>query len=111
MPSAGFALKEAHCKRHWPFAADTQHVSIAERPAAFILYRLIPLWILAGFADWLCHRASRISMTAGPKESAIHLLMSAEIGIPLLAGLFLEINAFILLIMAVGLSAHEATIL
>lgn len=76
---------------------------------AFILYCLIPLWIAIGFADWLCRRASDISKTAGPKESAIHLLMLAEIGIPLLAGLFLEINALVLLIMLAGLMAHEVT--
>ena len=75
----------------------------------FILYCLIPLWIAVGFADWLCHRAADIGKTAGAKESALHLLMLAEIGIPLLAGLFLEINALVLLIMLAGLLAHEAT--
>jgi hypothetical protein len=77
----------------------------------FILYLLIPLFIAVGFADWLCHRASHIDRTAGTKESAIHLLMLAEIGIPLLAGLFLEINALVLLGMTIGLLAHEATAL
>ena len=63
------------------------------------------------FADWLCHRAARISENAGVKESALHLLMLAEIGIPLLAGLFLEINALVLLIMGIGVITHEATAL
>ena len=84
-------------------------MSIIQLLHAFILYCLIPLWIAVGFADWLCHRASDISRTAGAKESALHLLMLAEIGIPLLAGLFLEINALVLLIMFAGLLAHEAT--
>lgn len=75
------------------------------------MYCLIPLWIVAGFADWLCHRASNISENAGAKKSAIHLLMLVEVGIPLLAGLFLEINALVLLIMGLGLAAHEATAL
>lgn len=78
---------------------------------AFILFCLIPLWIMFGFADWLCHRATNISETAGVKESALHLLMLAEIGIPLLAGLFLEINALVLLVMGIGLVTHEATVL
>jgi hypothetical protein len=84
-------------------------MSIIQLLNTFIVYCLIPLWIAVGFADWLCHRASDISRTAGAKESALHLLMLAEIGIPLLAGLFLEINALVLLIMLAGLLAHEAT--
>lgn len=43
------------------------------------------VWLVAGFADWLCHRASHIESTTGAKESLIHLLMFAEVGVPLLA--------------------------
>jgi hypothetical protein len=75
----------------------------------FLLYLLMPLWLAAGFADWLCHRRSDISTTSGAKESLLHLLMLVEVGIPILAGLFLEINALVLAIMIVGLAAHEAT--
>jgi hypothetical protein len=58
-----------------------------------LLYFVMPVWFLAGVADWLCHRATDIEHTAGAKESIIHLLMFAEIAIPLLGCLFLEINA------------------
>lgn len=58
-----------------------------------LMYFIVPLWLIAGFADWLCHRASHIEKTAGVKESALHLLQFAEIGLGLLAALFLEINA------------------
>ena len=27
-----------------------------------LLYFILPLWLLAGFADYLCHRASRIAL-------------------------------------------------
>ncbi len=84
---------------------------ITQLLTAFILYCLIPLWIIVGFADWLCHRASKISENAGVKESTLHLLMLSEIGISLLAGLFLEINALVMLMMGIGLLAHEATTL
>jgi hypothetical protein len=84
-------------------------MSIVQLLNGLILYCLIPLWIVAGFADWLCHRTSNISENAGAKESAIHLLMLFEVGIPLVAGLFLEINALVLLLMGIGLAAHEAT--
>jgi hypothetical protein len=76
-----------------------------------ILYFLIPLWLAAGFGDWLCHRRTDISRTGGVKESLIHLLMLTEIGVPLLAGLFLEINALVIALMILGFLAHEATVL
>lgn len=79
-------------------------------PSALILmYFVAPLWLLAGFADWLCHRATDIESTTGPKETLIHLLMFAEIGGPLLAALFLDVNALIIGFMIVMFFAHEAT--
>jgi hypothetical protein len=79
-------------------------------PTALILmYFVLPVWLLAGFADWLCHRASHIETTTGPKESLIHLLMFAEVGIPLLAAMFLEVNALIIAAMIVSYFIHEAT--
>src|SRR3954451_21386285 len=74
-----------------------------------LLYFILPLWLLAGCADWLCHRASHIERTAGAKESLLHLLMLAEIGLPLLAGIFLQINAGIIAFMIVAFFIHEAT--
>ena len=52
-----------------------------------LMYFVLPVWLLAGFADWLCHRASHIETTTGAKESLIHLLMFAEVGGPLLAAI------------------------
>lgn len=76
-----------------------------------ILYFFIPLWMLAGFGDWIFHRITHISETAGTKESALHLLMIAELGLPTLAGLFMEINALVIATMIVGYLLHEATVL
>ena len=59
----------------------------------FLWYGLFPVWLIAGFADYLCHRKSDIGRTSGFRESLLHLLQSFEVGFPLLAGLFLEINA------------------
>jgi hypothetical protein len=74
-----------------------------------LMYFVLPVWLAAGFADYLCHRASEIEKTSGPKESALHLLQFAEMAIPTLAAIFLEINALIILIMIVCLILHEAT--
>jgi hypothetical protein len=69
----------------------------------------MPVWLLAGCADWLCHRASHIETTSGTKESLLHLLMLAEIGLPLLAAIFLQINAGIIAFMIVAFFIHEVT--
>lgn len=74
-----------------------------------LMYFVLPLWLAAGFADYLCHRAAEIEKTSGPKESLLHLLQFAEMAVPTLAAIFLEINAMIILIMIVCLVLHEAT--
>jgi hypothetical protein len=74
-----------------------------------LMYFLLPLWLAAGFADYLCHRAAHIERTSGWKESALHLLQFAEMAVPVLAALFLEINAGVILLMIVCLVLHEAT--
>lgn len=74
-----------------------------------LLYAVIPLWLLAGFADWLCHRRTAIESTSGAPESALHLLLLAEMGIPVLGALYLDVNALVLLVLAIALIAHEIT--
>src|SRR3954468_5915110 len=76
-----------------------------------LLYFILPLWLLAGFADYLCHRASQIELTSGYKESLLHILMLAEIATPLLAAIFFEINALVIAIMIVGFVLHKMTVL
>lgn len=75
------------------------------------MYFVLPLWLIAGFADYLCHRVSHIETTTGAKESVIHLLMFAEIGAPLTAALFLQVNSAIILLMVAMFLIHEATAL
>lgn len=75
-----------------------------------IQYVCVPLWLLAGTGDWLCHRATRIEATSGLPESLFHLLLIAEMGVPMLAGLFLEIDAGVLALMIACFLLHEATV-
>jgi hypothetical protein len=77
----------------------------------YLMYFVVPLWLTAGIADWLCHRRAHIEKNSGPKESLIHLLMLVEMGIPVLAGLFLQINAGVFAMMIVAFFLHEATAL
>jgi hypothetical protein len=78
---------------------------------SLLIYVVVPLWFAAGVADWLCHRATDIEETTGPKESLLHLLMLAEVSVPVLAGLFLEINSPVLALMIAGFLLHDATAL
>jgi hypothetical protein len=74
-----------------------------------LVYFVLPVWLAAGFADYLCHRAGKIESTSGPKESLLHLLQFAEMALPTLAAIFLHINALVILVMIVCLVLHEAT--
>jgi hypothetical protein len=76
-----------------------------------LLWFIMPVWFLAGFADYLCHRATGIAQTSGWKESVLHLVMFAEIAVPLLMCLFFEINALVFAVMIVAFLLHEATAL
>jgi hypothetical protein len=73
------------------------------------MYFVLPLWLTAGFADYLCHRATHIERTSGWKESALHLIQFGEMALPILAALFLQINAAVILLMIACLILHEAT--
>jgi ABC-type spermidine/putrescine transport system permease subunit I len=74
-----------------------------------LMYFVLPVWLAAGFADYLCHRAADIEHTSGVKETLLHLAQFAEMAIPTLAAIFLEINALIIAIMIVALIVHHAT--
>jgi hypothetical protein len=83
----------------------------AEVTRSVLMYFVLPLWLFAGFADYLCHRASHIATTSGPKESLIHLLMLGEISFAVIAAMSFEINAGIILLMFIVWATHEATAL
>jgi hypothetical protein len=75
---------------------------------AILMYFILLVWLAAGFADYLCHRASPIE-TSGWKESLLHLLPFSEMAIQTLAAIFLQINALVIATMIVCLVTHEAT--
>jgi hypothetical protein len=72
-----------------------------------ILFGLLPLWGIAGFIDWCCHRATRVESTSGLKESLIHSLMGIQLGIPIVLCLMFEVNVLVLLICFAMWIAHE----
>jgi hypothetical protein len=52
--------------------------------------------------------ACHIQDTAGPRESFIHLLMMAEVGVPAWLGLLCEINPGLLIVMPAAATVHNA---
>lgn len=75
----------------------------------YMLRFFLPLWASAGILDWYWHKRTDIENTAGWKESVLHISMFGEAGLPLLMGLFLEINAGVLASMATAIVIHELT--
>jgi hypothetical protein len=81
----------------------------ADPTQAVLMYFVLPVWLAAGFADYLCHRAASIETTSGWRESLLHLLQFGEMAIPTLAAIFLEINALVIATMIICLIVHHAT--
>jgi len=50
---------------------------LSDPSVTILMYFVLPVWFIAGFADWICHRATSIETASGVKESAIHVLMWA----------------------------------
>ncbi len=84
-------------------------VGVERATRRYLLYVALPVWIAAGLLDWQRHRKTKIEETSGTHESAIHALMMAELGLPILMGLFLEIDALVLVVVVVTFFTHEAT--
>jgi hypothetical protein len=70
---------------------------------------VMPIWIGAGLADWWCHRRTDIEHTAGATESAIHVGMLFEGGVPAMLGLFCEVNSGVLAVTYGTVAVHELT--
>lgn len=72
-----------------------------------LLFVFLPLWGLAGFVDWCCHRATKIESTSGLLESVLHSIMGLQIAIPILLCLLFKVNVAILLICLAVWALHE----
>jgi hypothetical protein len=72
----------------------------------YLLFFLLPAWVVVGALDWWAHRRAGIERY-GLYEPALHLVLLLLAGLPILLGLFLEINATVLLAMLLCFLAHE----
>lgn len=70
---------------------------------------VLPVWWAGGLLDYAIHRRQRIEHTAGPYESALHLLQAFEVGVPVLVVLFLEITATTFAVLLLAVVVHALT--
>lgn len=81
----------------------------AHRLEFLLLAVLTPVWMLAGLADWACHRVQRIERSSGTGEAVLHLLMVCELALGIAAALLLDTTAGLLLLLLACCVAHELT--
>ncbi|QPD04448.1 MAG: Diguanylate cyclase [Candidatus Nitrospira kreftii] len=78
---------------------------------SYLLYFILPLWVLVGLTDYFLHKQTHIEENSGTKESVLHVLQLGEAGIPVIVALLFEINALVIGVMLFALIVHEATAL
>jgi hypothetical protein len=80
-------------------------------PLELLLFAgLLPLWLAAGWADWLCHRVQRIEHSSGLPETLLHGAMLLSMAVAVSAALLLEVNAALLLLVAACCVVHEVVV-
>jgi hypothetical protein len=102
-------MMQQACTNSRPRACIDGDMETFDAVRQVLLFIVLPLWLAAGFADYLCHRATRIEHANGARESVLHWLMLGEVGVAVLAAVFLKVNALVLAFMILCLVAHEIT--
>lgn len=88
---------------------DFGETNVEDTTLRYVMFVVLPLWVLPGIADWYWHKRTDIENTAGLKESLIHSLMMSEVGLPIFMGLLFEVNPLVLSLMIGAVFVHEAT--
>lgn len=101
-----FATAVSRARRRSAKPADIQDAT-----SRYLVYGLIPAWLVPAAVDWVLHRRTKIEDNAGVRESAIHFAMMGEVGVPAVAALTCEVDPALLSVMLAGAVAHEATCL
>jgi hypothetical protein len=74
-----------------------------------VLYFAFPLWLLAGFIDYLCHRATDIEHTSGVRESRLHVVQYVQILAAAAFTVLFKINLLVVAIVIAIVAAHTFT--
>lgn len=112
--AAGAGLRAWSHRQSQPNQSPDAHRAVASNDTGrvterFLLYLIVPLWVVAGTLDYVWHKRTKIETTSGTTESIIHALMMTEAGLPLALGLVYEVNAGVILLMIAGFFVHAAT--
>lgn len=95
-------------------ALPVRHIQFSETDVEnttlrYVLFVMLPMWIVPGVLDWYWHRDTDIEYTSGLEESLIHSLMMTQVGLPIFAGLLFEVNPLLLSLMLAALATHSVT--
>uniref|UniRef100_A0AAU2VDJ0 Diguanylate cyclase n=1 Tax=Streptomyces sp. NBC_00003 TaxID=2903608 RepID=A0AAU2VDJ0_9ACTN len=111
LPGSTLVRNWQHWRRGRDLSVPSGSTDVEDVNRRFLLYGVLPLWVVPGVADWWMHRRTRIEHTTGVKESAVHALMMTEAGLPVAMGLLAKINPLVLSTMGTAAVAHGATAL
>ncbi|MFF7727073.1 diguanylate cyclase [Streptomyces sp. NPDC008001] len=110
-PGNSFVRTWRHWRRGSDLAVPLHSTTVEDTNRRFLLYGVLPMWVVPAVSDWWMHKRTRIEHTSGVKESAVHALMMTEAGIPVAMGLLAKINPLVLSVMGGAAVAHGATAL
>lgn len=74
---------------------------------SFLVWVLYPAWLLAGAADYFCHRRSDIAHTSGSVESKLHVAQFLCIAAILILAVAVPITALTWGLMLLAVTAHS----
>lgn len=82
---------------------------IDELLVGLLQYGVFPLWVVAGFVDYCCHRTTRIEQTTGRAESSLHAVQYLQIVAGVALALFLEVTSLVLVLVIALALLHLVT--
>ncbi|RDZ26165.1 hypothetical protein [Lysobacter silvisoli] len=70
------------------------------------LYTGYLIWLLAGLADFICHRRTDLPRTSGLRESSLHLLQLGLMGVGISLAMALVLTRSVLVVLTMLVLAH-----
>jgi hypothetical protein len=84
-------------------------IAVIDELIGLLAYGVFPLWLAAGFADYCCHRVTRIEQTTGRAESLLHAVQYLQIVAGIALALFLDVSSLVLVLVIALALLHLAT--
>ncbi len=82
---------------------------LTELLVGLLLYGIFPLWVVAGFGDYCCHRLSRIDQTTGRVESSLHAVQYVQVVAAVALVLYFDVTSLVLALAIALALAHLVT--